>query len=101
MEKVAVKAALKAEKPLVLQAKRKLSFKDKHALETLPEKLAVLQSELKTLEAKLGDAGLFTRDAKLFESTSMRHAAAFEELQRAEEQWLALEIMREELENSA
>lgn len=101
VEKVAVKAASTAEKPVVLQAKRKLSFKDKHALETLPEKLAVLQNELKILEAKLGDAELFTRDAKLFESTSMRHAAAFEELQRAEEQWLALEMMREELENSA
>jgi ABC transport system ATP-binding/permease protein len=99
-EKTSVKATSTAEKTVVLQAKRKLSFKEKHALETLPAKMAALQSELKSLEAKLGDAGLFARDAKLFESTTTRHATAFQELQAAEEHWLELEMMREELENN-
>jgi ABC transport system ATP-binding/permease protein len=99
-EKTSVKATSTAEKTVVLQAKRKLSFKEKHALETLPAKMAALQSELKSLEAKLGDAGLFARDTKLFESTTTRHATAFQELQAAEEHWLELEMMREELENN-
>jgi ABC transport system ATP-binding/permease protein len=99
-EKTSVKPTSTAEKTVVLQAKRKLSFKEKHALETLPAKMAALQSELKSLEAKLGDAGLFARDAKLFESTTTRHATAFQELQAAEEHWLELEMMREELENN-
>ena len=95
VEKVAVKAAAAAEKPVEVQAKRKLSFKEKHALETLPAKMEALQAELKVLEAKLADSSLFTRDPKAFEKASMRHAAAGQELSAAEEQWLELEILRE------
>jgi ABC transport system ATP-binding/permease protein len=97
-EKVHAKTVERLEKPALAQPKRKLSFKEKHALETLPAKMTALQNEIKTLEIKLGDSSLFSRDAKLFETTSMRHAAAFQELQQAEEQWLELEILREDLE---
>ena len=94
VEKVVAKAVA-VERPVEVQAKRKLSFKEKHALETLPAKMEALQAELKTLEAKLADADLFTRDPKAFEKASMRHAAAGQELSAAEEQWLELEILRE------
>ncbi len=100
VEKTAVKASQFVEKPAAQLARRKLSFKDKHALETLPAKTATLQTELKTLEVKLADSNLFMRDPKAFETTSMRHAAVFQEIAEAEEQWLKLEILREELENS-
>ncbi len=78
--------------------KKKLSFKDKHALENLPAKLAKLHDELNRLAVQLGDTGLFTRDPKTFEKTSLRHAAAAVELSTAEEQWLELEMLRESLE---
>ena len=100
VEKTAAKIQATAEKPAENQQKRKLTFKDKHALEILPAKMDELHVELKSLELKLADAGLFTRDFKLFEKTSKRHAAAAQELTTAEEKWLELEVLKEELENS-
>ena len=79
-------------------AKRKLSFKDKHALETLPKQMDKLHAEIAKLEDKLADATLFTRDPKGFEAAISRIAAAREELSKSEEQWLDLEMKREELE---
>jgi ABC transport system ATP-binding/permease protein len=100
LDKPVSKAQVAVEKPADQQSRRKLSFKDKHALETLPAKIATLQSELKQLEHKLGDAGLFTRDPKAFETTSSRHSAAAQELSTSEEKWLELEMLREEMENT-
>jgi ABC transport system ATP-binding/permease protein len=77
--------------------KQKLSFKEKHALETLPAKMAALHSELVELENQLADGGLFARDPKAFERASLRHAKAVQDLSAAEEQWLNLEILRESL----
>jgi len=77
--------------------KRRLMFKDKHALETLPKTIATLQTEIDELQAKLADPQFYTRDRAAFE----RATAALGELQlkiaAAEEQWLELEILREEL----
>ena len=79
-------------------AKRKLSFKEKHALETLPKTMAALTSEIAVLQRKLSDPNLYSRDNAKFTSTSKRLAAAEAEHAAAEEQWLALEIQREEVE---
>jgi ATP-binding cassette subfamily F protein uup len=81
-------------------AKRKLSFKDKHALETLPKQMAALQDEANKLQDALADAGLYARDAKAFADTSARLAAVQGELASAEERWLELEILREELDRA-
>ncbi len=78
-------------------AQRKLSFKDKHALETLPAKIAALETEMAALEAKLGDASLYTRDPKAYAAASARLDAARQEKDDAEHQWLELEMLREEL----
>ena len=80
------------------QAQRKLSFKEKHALETLPATMKKLESEIATLEAKLADAALFTRDPKAFEQAVSRLSSVRDELAAAEEQWLELEMKRESLE---
>jgi ATP-binding cassette subfamily F protein uup len=80
------------------QAQRKLSFKEKHALETLPATMKKLESEIATLEATLADANLFTRDPKAFEQAASRLTAARQDLAKAEEQWLELEMKRESLE---
>ncbi len=76
--------------------KRRMSFKDKHALETLPKTIAAWQAEAAVLQEKLADPRFYGRDRAGFEKVT----AALGELQRkiaaAEEQWLELEIMREE-----
>jgi ATP-binding cassette subfamily F protein uup len=78
-------------------ARRRMTFKDKHALETLPSTIATLRSEAAKLQSKLDDPQYYARDRAAFEQTS----AALGNLQRrievAETQWLELEILREEL----
>ena len=78
--------------------KGKLSFKDKHALESLPKQMGDMRVQRAKLQASLDDPGLYGRDPKRFAKLSAsladidaRHAAA-------EEEWLTLEMMREEIE---
>ena len=76
----------------------KLSFKDKHTLETLPGKIENLGTEISALENTLADPNLFGRDPDAFNGASARHGSAIEELAKAEKDWLVLEMRREELE---
>jgi ABC transport system ATP-binding/permease protein len=81
-------------------AKRRLTFTDQHALETLPKTIFKLQTEVNELQAKLADPQFYARDRAAFEKAT----AALGELQlkiaAAEGQWLELEILREELANN-
>ncbi len=76
---------------------RKLSFKDKHALENLPGEMAALTSRIATHQRFLSDSGLFSRDPKKFKSITAALEADTAALAAAEEKWLALELMREAL----
>ncbi|MDE2385280.1 MAG: ATP-binding cassette domain-containing protein [Alphaproteobacteria bacterium] len=84
--------------PEPAKVKRKLSFKEKFALESLPKRMEELKAELARLEQELADPALFARDAARFTKTSTRQAEASLELSAAEDQWLELELLREELE---
>jgi ATP-binding cassette subfamily F protein uup len=79
--------------------KRRLSFHEKHALETLPKTIAALQAELRALHQRLDDPGFYARDRKAFDETSAALAGAQTELAAAEEKWLALEMLREKIED--
>jgi ATP-binding cassette subfamily F protein uup len=79
-------------------ARRRLSFKEKHALETLPVRMDALRSEIGALDARLADPDFHARDAAGFARASTRYAEARDELARAEDEWLSLEILREEIE---
>jgi ABC transport system ATP-binding/permease protein len=80
---------------------RKMSFKDKHALETLPGRIADLEAEIAQLGAVLADADLYARRPAAFTQATKALEAAQASLAAAEEQWLALEMLREELEGAA
>jgi ATP-binding cassette subfamily F protein uup len=80
--------------------KRKLNFNEKHALETLPKTIAKLQSEIAKHQTLLNDPQLFAKDRKKFDAASTAIAAAHEKLHDAEQRWLELEMLREELEGS-
>ncbi len=77
-----------------------MSFKDKHALETLPKQMAALQDEAKKLAGALADPALYARDQKAFSEKSARLATVEAELAAAEEKWLGLEMLREEIERA-
>ncbi len=96
-DKSAAAAARKAEKQKPDAARRKMSFKDKHALETLPATIDKLSADIARLEKKLAEPGLFARDRAAFEKTAASLKAGQETLAAAEEEWLRLEMLREEL----
>ncbi|MBN9581868.1 MAG: ABC transporter ATP-binding protein, partial [Afipia sp.] len=80
-------------------AKRRLSFNEKHALDTLPKTMAKLHDEIAKQQALLDDPGLYARDRKAFDAASAAIAKAQAELEAAEEKWLELEMLREEIES--
>jgi ATP-binding cassette subfamily F protein uup len=97
-EKLAATPKKEAAPPAAPKGRSKLSFKDKHALETLPGRVEELGDEARRLHAVLDDAGLYGRDPGLFAATTDKLAATEAALAAAEEEWLRLELLREELE---
>ena len=80
--------------------KRKLSFNEKHALERLPKTMEKLQADIARLQRVLDDPNLYAKDRKKFDDNSAAIAKAHEELSAAEERWLELEMLREEIEQA-
>ncbi len=80
------------------EAKRKLSFKEKHALDTLPATMDKLAGEIAAHKKALEDPNLYAKDRARFEKLSLSLAEKEEALAKAEEQWLELEMLRESLE---
>jgi len=79
---------------------RRMTFKDRHALEMLPARIAALQAELAQLNEVLSDPGLYARDPRRFAKLTEALGAAQDGLTAAEEQWLTLAILREEIEGT-
>ena len=81
-------------------SKRRLSFHEKHALDTLPKTISTLESKISTLNERLHDPTLYARDRSAFDAASAALAAAQTELAAAEEKWLELEILRDEIDSA-
>ena len=77
---------------------RKLSFKDMYALENLPRSIAKLEKTVTALQEKLAKPDLYNNDFEAFKETSTRLEKESNALAIAEEEWLRLEMLREELE---
>jgi ATP-binding cassette subfamily F protein uup len=80
--------------------KRRLNFNEKHALETLPKTNAKLQAEIAKQQRHLDDPDLYSKDRKKFDQASDALAKAQKELHEAEDKWLELEVLREEIEQA-
>jgi ATP-binding cassette subfamily F protein uup len=90
----------KAPAPLAAP-KRRLNFNEKHALEVLPKRIATLQAEIARQQGILDDADLYGKDRKKFDEASAAIATAQAELAAAEDRWLELEVLREEIEQAS
>jgi ATP-binding cassette subfamily F protein uup len=77
---------------------RRMSYSEQRALETLPARIASLQARAEALNGELADSGLYARDPDRFAAKTAALAAAHDELTAAEDQWLTLEMRREEIE---
>ena len=73
-----------------------LTFTDKHLLNTLPGKIEALQKCVDEYNATLAIEGLYERDPQAFSLTTDKLTEAATALAEAEEQWLTLEMKREE-----
>jgi ATP-binding cassette subfamily F protein uup len=80
--------------------KRRLSFNEKHALQTLPKTIEKLHAEIVKQQRLLGDPNLYAKDRKTFDEASNAMARAQQELAAAEDRWLELEVLREEIEQA-
>ena len=77
---------------------RRMSYNDRRALELLPERIAALTGADRDAERGAGRPRSLRARPGRFTATTSSLAAARDELSAAEEQWLTLEMLREEIE---
>ena len=78
-------------------AAKKLSFKQKFALEQLPARMAAVSASIARLENNIADPAFYERDPKGFQKTIAALDKERETLTALEEEWLELEMLREEI----
>ena len=79
-------------------AAKKLSFKQKFALDNLPKKMAAITASISSLENQLADPAFYERSPASFAKTIAALDKERQTLAALEEEWLELEMLREELE---
>jgi ATP-binding cassette subfamily F protein uup len=80
------------------KGKGKLSYKQKFALENLPKEMAKAEADIVAREKKMADPTLFTKDPASFNRLAAEMEKLRDSLTKMEEEWLELEMLREELE---
>jgi len=78
---------------------RKLSYKQKYALESLPGRISEAESAIAALEEKMAAPDFFTTDPAGFNNAAKTLSELRDSLERMEEEWLELEMLRESLES--
>ncbi len=81
--------------PAKPQQKSKLSFTQRHLLQTLPETIEKLEARLEALQADMSDPQLYAKNPDKFASLSTQITELTAEKDAAEEQWLELEMLNE------
>ena len=82
----------------VREQARKLSYKQKFALETLPKRMEEAVANIGIIEERLADPSLYRRDPKAFADATQALDRTRAELAAMEDEWLELEMLREEVE---
>ncbi|MGF9762842.1 ATP-binding cassette domain-containing protein [Microvirga sp. 0TCS3.31] len=93
--------AKNADKPATAapaQNKRKLSFNEQHDLKTLPKRMSEIEAKIAKVQEILADPELYARDPARFQKAMDALTQLQADLHAAEERWLELEMLREELE---
>ena len=84
-------------RPASTNARSKLSYKDQRDLDRLPDEVARIDGELMAVEELLHDPDLYARDPARFASLSERATVLRAEKDAAEERWLEVAALAEEL----
>lgn len=91
------KLAADESKAAKAKAQTKLSYKHQRRLELLPSEIAQLEKDISALEKTLADPNLFSQKPDAFQKASDELTAAHTALATCEEEWLEIEMMREEM----
>jgi len=78
-------------------ARTKLSYKDQRDLDRLPALIDEMAAKKEKLEAELANPDLFTKNPDQFNKITAELGKLSDEMDQAEERWLELEILQEEL----
>jgi ATP-binding cassette subfamily F protein uup len=78
-------------------AARKLTFKERHALDTLPGLIDAIDRDMAKLAAVLAEPDIYARDRARHDKASVTLAQLAEKRAASEDEWLRLEMLREEL----
>jgi ABC transport system ATP-binding/permease protein len=81
------------------KSRGKLSYKQKFALESLPGEIAKCEAAIAACEEKMADPNLFSKNPAQFNKLASELENLRQSQSKMEEEWLALEMLREELEN--
>ena len=90
------KSEKKPAKPQQGPKNKKLSYKHQYALEHLPKEIDAITKQIGKLEQKLAEPELFNKNPEVFNQAIKELETLTASLHEKEEQWLELEIMREE-----
>ena len=82
------------------EQRRRLSNAEQHALKTSPARIAALNAESRRLERLLANPDFYARDREGFTAAGAELTKIQVELAAAEEEWLRLELLREEIERA-
>lgn len=91
---------LKNQSQKIRKKRDRMSFKDKHALETLPKKIEEARSKINSIKTKLASPNFYSKDPEGFEGLAKSLSLNESKLSGFEDQWLKLELEREKLEES-
>jgi ATP-binding cassette subfamily F protein uup len=78
-------------------SKRKMNFNEQHDLKTLPARMGEIEEKIAKLHEIMADPKLYARDPERFQKASAALSALQTELANAEDRWLELELLKEEL----
>ncbi len=96
LEKTEKKAAAKpASVPSATPVKAKISFKEQHELKQLTDDIAKMHVQMGKLDEILATPDLYTKDPKKFAAATAALAEWHAKLEKAEERWLELEMLKE------
>ena len=75
----------------------RLSYKDVHALETLPKEIAALEKAIAAAELRLSDMDFFQKDPQAYQKIADDVQSDKQALEAKEEAWLEVEMKKEAL----
>lgn len=76
----------------------KLSYKQQRLLEVLPQEIAQLEQDILSIENRLSDPEFYSKDPQKFNDLTNKHQALLKEKEDKENDWLELQILKEEIE---